>query len=139
MMIKVNDVNKTNELSGSKVKKTDAGISFSSFLQTAGAKPTAVSGGGAINAADAIFAAQMAGGVEEREARRKLLKHGKSLIEKLEEIRGGLLAGHISKDKLIEISRFVKEKHFLVEDERLNDIIAEIELRVEVELAKLMR
>ena len=79
------------------------------------------------------------GGVEEREARRKLLKHGQSLIEKLEEIRRGLLAGHISKDKLIEISRFVKDKHFQVEDDRLNEIIAEIELRVEVELAKLMR
>ena len=138
-MIKINDVNKTNDVSSSKVKKQDGGVSFSSFLQAAGTKPAAVSGGSSINTVDAIFAAQMAGGVEEREARRKLLKHGQSLIEKLEEIRRGLLAGHISKDKLIEISRFVKDKHFQVEDDRLNEIIAEIELRVEVELAKLMR
>jgi hypothetical protein len=138
-MIKVSDVNKSSEVNTSKVRKTEGGVSFSSFLQKSGAQPAAVSGAVTINAADAIFAAQMAGSVEEREARRKMIKHGQTLIEKLEEIRAGLLAGHISKDKLIEISRFVKDRRFQVEDEKLNEIIAEIELRVEVELAKLMR
>ena len=71
--------------------------------------------------------------------RRQAVKRGFSLLEKLEEIRDALLLGYISKDRLIEISRFVKERKTDAEDEGLNGIIAEIELRVEVELAKLTR
>ena len=60
-------------------------------------------------------------------------------MEKLEEIRDGLLAGQISKDKLIEISRMVKENRPPAQDPVLQEILDEIELRVEVELAKLTR
>ena len=43
-MIKINDVNKTNELSGGKgIKKTSGGESFSAYLnQTIGSKPQQV-------------------------------------------------------------------------------------------------
>ena len=60
-------------------------------------------------------------------------------MEKLEEIRDGLLRGYMSKERLIEISRFVNERKLEAQDSRLNDIIDEIELRVQVELAKLMK
>ena len=50
-----------------------------------------------------------------------------------------MLAGYISKDELIELSRMIKEKQFETQDEKLKEIIAEIELRVEVELAKLTK
>ena len=60
-------------------------------------------------------------------------------MDDLEEIRDGLLTGQIDKEKLIEISRLVKQKDVESNDERLKEIMQEIELRVEVELAKLMR
>ena len=90
-----------------------------------------------VSSLDAIFATQMVDGVEERERRKKMIKRGKNLLDKLDEIRSALLVGYIAKDKLIEISRLVKEQKTMCEDERLLNIIAEIELRVEVELAKL--
>lgn len=86
-----------------------------------------------------IFAAQMVNGEEEREIRKKLVKKAETLLEKLEEIRDALLRGYISRERLIEISRFVKERKFESTDERLMEILGEIELRVEVELAKLMK
>ena len=98
-----------------------------------------VGGTSGISVADAIFAAQMVDGEEERELRKKSLKRGRSLLEKLEEIRDGLLKGYISRDRLIEISRFVKEKKLASNDPQSEEIIGEIELRVEVELAKLMK
>ena len=76
---------------------------------------------------------------EEREIRKKLVKRGNQLLEKLEDIRDGLLAGYISTDKLIEISRMIKEPQFASSDPKLQEIMAEIELRVEVELAKLTK
>ena len=86
-----------------------------------------------------MLAAQMVDEEDERKLRQKVVERGKSLLEKLEEIRDGLLIGSISKERLLEISRYVKEHHFTSDDPRLEEIIAEIELRVEVELAKLTR
>ncbi len=46
---------------------------------------------------------------------------------------------YISRDRLIEISRQVKDNRYQSDDPRLQEILSEIELRVEVELAKLMK
>lgn len=140
-MIKIGDVNKANDLaSGGKAKKIAGGESFSLYLkETMKPASTPVGGSSSISVADAIFAAQMVEGEEEKEIKRKLIKKASTLLEKLEEIRDGLLSGYISKDKLIEISRFVKERKFDSSDENLMELLGEIELRVEVELAKLIK
>lgn len=139
-MFKVNDVNKTKDLASGKVKKNTGGVDFSSYLKETAQPGTApVSGMSGITVADAIFAAQLADGVEERERKKKQIKRGFTLLDKLEEIRQALLSGYISMERLIEISRFVKEQNSGSSDPHLNEIIAEIELRVEVELAKLTK
>lgn len=139
-MINVSEINKTKELNTAKAAKKTNGENFSSYLQKATASSSAqVSAMSNINVADAVLAAQMINDEEEREIRKNLVKRGNSLLEKLEEIRAALLDGSISMNKLIEISRFVKERRFNTQDQRLGEIIAEIELRVEVELAKLMK
>ena len=139
-MIKINDVNKVNDLKTAKTPKASGGESFSVYLKET-MKPQAapVGPGGAISVADAIFAAHMVDADEEKEVRKKLIKRGQTLLEKLEEIRDGLLMGYISRDRLIEISRLVKDNRYQSEDPRLQEILGEIELRVEVELAKLMK
>jgi len=139
-MIYVADVNKVKDTNTSKTKKTSSDGNFSEYLRGV-VKNTedGVTGTTTISVAGAIFAAQMVGDEEEQELRKKQIKRGQSLLEKLEEIRNGLLLGYISKESLIEIARFVKERKFEAQDERLNEIISEIELRVEVELAKLMK
>ena len=138
-MIKVSDINKANDISpGKSIKKATGGESFSAYLnETISKKSQQVGGASGISVADAIFAAQMVGGEEEREIRKKLIKRGYTLLEKLEEIRDALLLGYMSKDKLIETARLVKEHQAESNDPKLQEIMAEIELRVEVELAKL--
>ena len=138
-MIKVNDINKTNDVSpGKNIRKTSGGESFSAYLnETMSTKSQQVSGTSGVSVADAIFAAQMVNGEEEREIRKKLIKRGYTLLEKLEEIRDALLLGYMSKDKLNETARMVKEHQAESSDPKLQEIMAEIELRVEVELAKL--
>lgn len=139
-MINISEINKAKSLSSSKTKKSADGSSFSAYLKNSvGEGSKAVSGASGITVTDAIFAAQMVNDEEQKQMRRKMLKRGQTLIEKLEEIRDGLLLGHISKDRLIEISRYVKDRSFQADDDKLNGIISEIELRVEVELAKLTR
>ena len=134
-MIKVNDINKSNELNSAKTaKRPGEGPSFSSFLSE-----TMKNNNAPVSGAGNIFATQMVNGEEEREIRKKLLKRGNQLLDKLEEIRDALLTGYIATDKLIDISRMVKEKQAETSDPKLQEIMAEIELRVEVELAKLTK
>lgn len=140
-MIKIDDIRKTGELAqGKSIRKTDSGESFASYLRgTTAAETNEVQPTSAMTSADAIFAAQSINDEEERQIRRKLVKKGNTLLDNLEEIRQGLLSGEISKDRLIEISRLVKQKDIASEDKKLQEIMQEIELRVEVELAKLTR
>lgn len=140
-MFKVDDVRKANELAkGKGVRRTETGANFADYLKSGTAsEPNEVQATAAMTSADAIFAAQAVSDEEERQIRQKLVKKGKMLIENLEEIREGLILGEISKDRLIEISRLVKQKDVSSSDEKLQEIMQEIELRVEVELAKLMR
>lgn len=139
-MIKVDDVNKVKDLGTFKTRKASGGESFSAYLcETMKPKSAPVGGSVGINIADGVLAAQMVNGEEEKERRKLLVKRGQTLLEKLEEIRDGLLMGYISRDRLIEISRQVKDNRYQSDDPRLQEILSEIELRVEVELAKLMK
>ncbi len=62
---------------------------------------------------------------------------GAAILDRLDELRHGLLMGFVPKERLMELSRLVREGRVEVQDERLTEILDHIELRAEVELAKL--
>ena len=69
--------------------------------------------------------------------RRQAAKRGAELLDQLEEIRLGLLTGALPRatmERLAEIAGATREKS---DDPQLEQILAEIELRAAVELAKL--
>lgn len=138
-MIKVDDVSKnTNVSSGKTASRVGSGGDFASYLNIEkSVVPQDVKATTAVASADAIFAAQMIDDEEKQQIRKKMIKRGYDLLDKLDEIRQGLLQGEIAKEKLIEISRFVKNNDFYTDDDRLREILSEIELRVEVEIAKI--
>ena len=139
-MFKVEDVRKSNNLVKTKSAGKVGGENFADYLSgLADKQEPKIQTTSNIASVDTIFLAQAVDDEEEKQIKRKLINKGKTLLNKLEEIRNGLLIGEISKDKLIEISRLVKQKNADTNDEKLKDIIEEIELRVEVELAKLTR
>ena len=65
--------------------------------------------------------------------------YGKDLLERLDQLRLGILAGVFSKDRLAELAHKLRERQKETDDPKLNEIVKEIELRAEVELAKLTR
>ncbi len=140
-VFKIEDIKKSAEMSKTKLtKKVGLSENFADYLKTGMAKNIDnIQSTSAVASADAIFAAQMVSDEEEKQIRKKLIRKGNVLLDSLEEIRQGLLFGEFSKDKLIEISRMVKIKDVSSGDEKLQKIMQEIELRVEVELAKLMK
>lgn len=71
--------------------------------------------------------------------RQRLARRGAEILEKLEDIRKGLLVGSIPKERLAALAKVVREKREKGTDPIISQLLDEIELRAEVELAKLSR
>ena len=140
-MFRIDNVKKSSEsVKAKSAKNVSSSENFADYLRNSAISDEAkVSTASSVATAGAIFAAQMIDDEEERQIKKKLIKKANTLLDNLEEIRQEIIFGAVSKDKLIEISRMVKQKDVETNDEGLKDILAEIELRVEVELAKLVK
>ncbi len=83
---------------------------------------------------DALIALQ---GIEEpAERRRRAVKHGRRALDALDELKLGLLAGTLDQGTLLRLKSVAADLKDGSGDEKLDPVLAEIDLRVEVELAK---
>jgi Class II flagellar assembly regulator len=62
---------------------------------------------------------------------------GEAMLERLDDIRIGLLAGFVPRDRLEDLLRLVNDERSSAVGDRLGEVLDEIELRAKVELAKL--
>lgn len=122
-------------------KSADGGTSFSDTLRGA-AEIAGGAGSGNVTgvaAVDGLLSVQEVNDATDGRSRGLLVGYGDDLLDRLEEIRMGLLTGTISKDRLAELAQRMRQHRQEVDDPVLNGIIDEIELRSEVEIAKLAR
>jgi hypothetical protein len=103
----------------------------------AGAEPAAQGGTSAVDVLDGVLAIQEV--ADKGEERRNARAHGEDVLQGLEQIRLGLLAGRIPVHQLNELVRVARGHRPEFTDPRLGEILDEIELRAAVELAKLGR
>lgn len=83
---------------------------------------------------DALIALQ---GVEDPiERRRRVVKHGRRALDALDELKLGLLAGTLDQETMLRLKSVAADLKEGSGDQRLDAVLAEIDLRVEVELAK---
>src|SRR6202051_2108565 len=83
---------------------------------------------------DALIALQ---GIEEpAERRRGAVKHGRRALDTLDELKLGLLAGTLDQGTLLRLKSLATDFKDGSGDEKLDSVLAEIELRVAVELAQ---
>lgn len=122
---------KTDGTAGSGFAKQLSGDSAS--VQGPGA--TAPLGGVAHVAS--VLAAQEVDDATARASRGKM--RAKEMLDKLEEIQHGLLAGTLPSQKLVELARVVNSRKVPVDDPKLAEVLDEIDLRAQVELAKLQQ
>jgi hypothetical protein len=92
-----------------------------------------------VGAMESILAVQEVPDALDGRSKGILLRYGDELLVRLDEIRLAILSGTISKDRLAGLAQMLREKRQSCEDPRLNEILDEIELRAEVEIAKLTR
>ena len=89
----------------------------------------------AVNAVDVLLSAQEV--PDPLAGRRRAVQRGNALLDRLEELRLGLLAGVLPREQLNELARMARTARETVDDPRLTEILNDIDLRVAVELAKL--
>ena len=93
----------------------------------------------ALEGVDGLLAMQEVGDATDEKARRQASSYGEDLLGRLNVIQDALLVGAIPKDTLMDMAKKLRTGRVKVQDSRLNAILDEIELRVEVEIAKYTR
>ncbi|MGA7711916.1 MAG: flagellar assembly protein FliX [Rhizomicrobium sp.] len=99
------------------------------------ARAQVVAGPGPIAALDSILTLQAMD--DSTDGRSKGLKHGEQLLDMLDQVRDGLLAGGIPRVTLNRLANAVTKRRENFVDPKLQTVLDEIELRAHVELAKL--
>src|SRR5215469_3705561 len=94
-----------------------------------------VSGPGPIAAVETILTLQ--GLDDSTGGRSKGLTHGEQLLDMLDQVRDGLLAGGIPRNTLNRLAVAVGRRQEGFADPKLQNVLDEIDLRARVELAKL--
>lgn len=69
--------------------------------------------------------------------RRRQVSRARTVLDRLEELRLALLKGELGLPTLVDLRRGLGDQAGVAHDPALSGLLAEIELRVEVELAKL--
>jgi hypothetical protein len=118
-------------------RKAAASASSGSFSvsETPESHAQIVAGPGPIAALDSILMLQEM--EDSTQGRSKGLAHGEQLLDLLDSIRDGLLAGGIPRATLNKLAAAVTRRHEAFADPKLQDVLDQIELRAHVELAKL--
>lgn len=69
-------------------------------------------------------------------SRKRAVRRAETLLDRLDELRHGLLMGTLSRAQLGELAMLVSQRRDSVEDPKLAELLDEIDLRVQVEIAK---
>lgn len=118
-----------------RASKSDSasGTSFAKHLDETG-ESAASSGIGATNSIAGVLGVQEVDDALAHASKGKL--RAQDILDRLDDLRLQLLSGAISKDKLVQLARMVSSRRAQVTDPRLAEILDEIDLRAQVELAK---
>lgn len=107
---------------------------FVAHLESETPDPEAANTGSTVASVSVLLSLQEVGSVGEEQ--RRALRRGHDILDRLDELRHALLLGTLSRHDLQSLAHFVRDGRGRVEDPQLCQILDEIELRAEVEMAK---
>lgn len=124
----------TSTPSSRPARASGAGFSLPSGGASATGAPAAAASAGGVAGVSALMALQ---GVEDpTERRRRAIRRGGCLLDRLDELKLAVLAGQSGANVLANLARAVREARPDSADPGLNSVLDQIDLRAAVELAK---
>lgn len=133
--MKVSGPSGPSQSPGPRAARASGGFSVPSPRAAAGASATtSASAPSAVTDVSALMALQ---GVEDAtERRRRAIRRGGGLLDRLEELKLALLMGEAGEGALERLTRTLREERPVDADAGLNNLLDQIDLRAAVELAK---
>ena len=133
--MKVTGPSGPSQAQGPRTARASGGFSLPSSGSTAGAGAAApASAPAAVADVSALMALQ---GVEDpTERRRRAIRRGGGLLDRLDELKLALLMGEAGDGALDRLTRTLREERPVDADPGLNNLLDQIDLRAAVELAK---
>ncbi len=114
------------------------GSDFSKFLDgDSGKGVEGPSGSAPTQLVGAVLGAQEVEDSTSERANGKARQRAEEMLERLEELRTGIVTGTVSRNRLMELAQMARARRETGADPKLLEVVGEIELRAEVELAKL--
>ena len=137
--MKIEGPKKTAETSKSKKSgKTQAtGASFEDFIASGPKEAAQTQTTQSIVQVDALLALQGVDDAAERASRGRVVQRCDDILDKLDEIRLSMLHGDITVGDMVNIADVVASHRESITDPKLTELMDEIDLRAQVELAKM--
>lgn len=118
-----------------KPTRTGGGADFLSHVQGGEDGAAKVAGAQTPMAVNPLIALQEV--EDSTTGRRKARQRADDILDKLEELRLGILSGNFPRERLEQLIRVVQARRAATDDPRLEALLDEIDLRAQVEIAKL--
>lgn len=130
--------------STSKSKKSSgagkSGSNFSDFMDSGSASgASGASASSSINNIDALLAVQGADDPAARAAKTRMKNRAHTILDKLDQLKVSMLCGSITIGELMGIADTVANHREKIDDPQLTSILDEIDLRAQIEIAKLSK
>ena len=140
--MKIDGPDKTGKTgqAGKSKKSSDAKTgdsSFSDLLVNKSEGAQANTAASAITATDVLLSVQASDDPAERSKRQYMADRADRILDKLEQIRTAMLTGNLTVGDMVDIADMVARHREKVSDPSLTAILDEIDLRAQIELAKM--
>lgn len=139
--MKIEGPNRTNKTSstGKSGKAGEVDGSFEDFIAMGASKAGPAAPTRSIAMVDAILTVQGAEDPTARAVRRRMTERADNLLDGLEKIRSGLLTGTLTLGDCIDVADVVASHRERITDPALSALLDEIDLRAQVEIAKMRK
>jgi len=118
-------------------KTGGASSDFKSFLDADTEETTGPSSAPALGGVGSLIAAQGFEDPAEKKSRGRMMERASRVLDALDGVHRGLLNGNLSTTELEQVTRSVSAQREKIADPRLLSIMDDVDLRAQVEMAKL--
>lgn len=138
--MKIEGPSKTSGTNASKKSgKVGSDGSFEDFIASAPKGAGSAAPTRSIARVDALLSVQGAESPTERAARKRMQERGEDILKELDKLRHNLLTNNLTIGQVIDIADVVASHREKVVDPRLTAILDEIDLRAQIEMAKIQK
>jgi hypothetical protein len=118
-------------------KTEKSGSHFGDFLTSGTAATESAAQTQSIGSVDSLLALQGAEDPTARAAKKRMRERAATILGKLDEVRIAMLSGRLTVGHMIDIADVIASHREKINDPALTDLMDEIDLRAQVELAKM--